>query len=70
MSATAKKYDPIEVAIMFVRSNGPVTKEQIACELLDQCSFTKTKEDAIRQAGKAIKHGLDRGYLERYDDVS
>lgn len=70
MTSEIKRHDPIEIGIMFVRYCGPVTKAQIERELLAQCTFTKTKADAKRQAAKVIAHGLKNGWLARYDAAS
>ena len=59
----------IEVAIYFVRACGPVTKAGIAHEILVQVTGA-TKANCDDLAGKAIAHGLDRGWLEKYDDES
>jgi hypothetical protein len=62
--------DSIQIAIMYVRACGPVTSAEIQGELLRQCVETHTAADAKRQASNAIKHGLERGWLERYDNES
>ncbi len=65
-----QQLDSIQITIMYVRASGPVTSEEIQAELLAQCVGTHTAADAKRQAGNAIKHGLERGWLERYDNES
>jgi hypothetical protein len=60
-------YNYIELAIMFVRSSGPVTRDQIAAEIRNQ-SVTAARHTAL--ADRAIAHGLSRGWLEQYDDES
>ena len=65
-----KRHDPIEITIMLVRAMGPVTVAQIERELLTQCTYTKTPADAGRQARKAIAHGLEHGWLVKYDEES
>lgn len=66
----AQRMGPVEVLIRLVRSMGPVTANQMESELMTQCTFTATWEDAARQTRSAIQHGLTQGWLERYDDES
>ena len=61
------KMSPIEITMRLVQSMGPVTRSQIERELIDQCQFTHTNQDAVRQANKSIQHGLAAGWLIRYD---
>jgi hypothetical protein len=64
----ANTLNHIELTIMFVRSTGPVGKDEIASELLTQCVGCSTRDDANRLADSAIRHGLSAGWIERYDD--
>ena len=59
----------IEAAIMYVRACGPVTKAGIAHEISVQVSGA-TNDNCDDLAAKAIAHGLDRGWLEKYDEES
>ena len=59
----------IESAIYFVRACGPATKAAIAHEIRVQVSGA-TKDNCDDLADKAIAHGMDRGWLEKYDEDS
>lgn len=65
---TADQINHIQAAILFVRACGPVTKESIAREIRIQTGASKDKSSDL--ADKAIAHGLDRGWLEKYDEES
>jgi len=66
---TTKPINHIEAAIMYVRACGPVTKAGIAREIRIQVQGA-TKDNCDALADKAIAHGLDRGWLEKYDEES
>jgi hypothetical protein len=69
MKNTTAPINHIEAAIMFVRACGPVTKAEIAREIRIQVQGA-TKDNCDDMADKAITHGLDRGWLEKYDEES
>ena len=66
---TTQGINHIEAAIMYLRACGPATKSAIANEINAQV-IGATKENCDDLADKAIAHGLDRGWLEKYDDES
>ena len=59
----------IEIAIMIVRSSGPVTREQIANEIAVQAS-NGNRDNCHALADAAIQHGTDAGWIELYDEES
>jgi hypothetical protein len=69
MTTTIAPINHIEAAIMFVRACGPVTKAGIAHEIRVQV-IGATEDNCEDLADKAIAHGLDRGWLEKYDEES
>ncbi len=58
--------NPFEIAIRFVRSTGPVTLDQIASELRIQATIPDGHSPQTLAEG-AVKHGLETGWLEVYD---
>lgn len=62
-----QKSSPFDVVLRLVMASYPVSVSQIERELLDQCQFTSTKQDASRQAQKCVKHGVERGVFEICD---
>ncbi len=68
---TTKSINHIEAAIQFVRACGPVTEESIANEIRNQVAGAdKPGVDVKKLAKLAVQHGLDRGWLESYDEES
>ena len=63
------KIDHIGAAIRIVRASGPVTREQIAAEILEHVQAA-TRDNCDELAGDAIGHGLLSGWLEEYDEES
>ena len=64
---TRGTHNHIEAAIHFVRACGPVGREEIAREILEQAT-DGTMENCHRLADAAILHGISTGWLTRYDD--
>lgn len=65
---TAGTHDHIAAAIEIVRASGPVGREEIAREIRTQAT-NGTPENCYRLADAAISHGLNTGWLARYDDI-
>lgn len=63
----AAKNNTIEIAMIFLRACGPVTVSEIEIELLDQASGIDNREQAKIEAARAIKHGMETGWMELYD---
>ena len=59
----------IEAAIQYVRACGPVTKAGLAHEIRTQVQGA-TKGKCNYLAVDAIQHGLQTGWLEKYDEES
>ena len=66
-NTTSKNMDAVELTMIEVRASGPVTRDNIAAYLLDQMVGCDTAEQAEREADRAIKHGMEVGWLELYD---
>ena len=58
------RIDHITKTMDFVRACGPVTEAAIAAELRIQ----HNKETAERDARNAITHGMQHGWMEKYDE--
>ena len=58
----------IDAAIGIVRACGPVGRGEIAAEILAQAT-NGTASNCLWLADAAIRHGLETGWLERYDDI-
>lgn len=55
-----------------VRACGPVGRDSIAREIRMQADDVDAKNlvaDSYRLADRAIRHGLETGWLARYDDI-
>jgi hypothetical protein len=59
----------IEIAITAVRSSGPLTKLQIASEILTHAE-NATRSNCEKLAEAAINHGKESGWIESYDEES
>jgi hypothetical protein len=69
MKNNTNSIDHITAAVMFIRACGPVTKASIANEIRVQV-IGASKNNCGKLADQAIAHGLDRGWLEKYDEES
>ena len=59
--------DAVELTMIEVRASGPVTRDNIAAWLLDQMVGCDTEAKAEMEADRAIRHGMEVGWLELYD---
>jgi hypothetical protein len=59
----------IEIAITSVRASGPLTKLEIASEILTHAA-NATRQNCEHLAELAIQHGKETGWIENYDDES
>ena len=61
------RHDHIKAAIEIVRACGPVGREEIAREIRVQAD-NGNQWNCHTLAEDAIRHGLETGWLARYDD--
>lgn len=62
------RHDHISAAMEIVRACGPVGHAEIAREIRVQAD-NGNAENCDRLADAAIQHGLESGWLARYDDI-